>query len=472
MAGIIAGAPYVPYLMLNRQTVAGAWEKRGQRGFRGVANHDEDSLTLAAEAAARCLGGEAASTVEALYFASTSAPYQEKQSASLLAAALDLPRTALTVDLAASLRSGLSGLGLALDAVAAGSAARVLVAAADQRQGHPCSEQEQMFGDGAAALLVGSHDLLAEYVGGARINDDLMDVWRNPGQGPVSTWEGRFILSQGYSACMKEAINGLLDKLSLSPEQIDLVALAAPDPRTGQGLLKGLGLEGKAAQSFTLLEQAGFCGAAQPLMLLAAALEQANAGQLILVAGYGDGAQAMLFKRTERAFPALAEGGLAEQLASRHELTSYVRFLSFKGVLAAAPGEPFRIVPSASVTWRERVSLLRGKGSRCTQCGQAVFPMQRVCPSCRSLDQFETVRLPDLAGKVFTFTKDNLAGRTDDPVVVQTVVEMANGARFYGLMTDCDPDAVELDMPVALTLRCLHDLGGFRNYFWKCRPIR
>ena len=88
------------------------------------------------------------------------------------------------------------------------------------------------------------------------------------------------------------------------------------------------------------------------------------------------------------------------------------------------------------------------------------------------MDNFEPVRLSGETGEVFTYSRDNLAGRPDDPVIVQTVAQMASGARFYGLMTDCDPAQVELGMPIKLTLRKLHDLGGFHNYFWKCRPLR
>ena len=76
-----------------------------------------------------------------------------------------------------------------------------------------------------------------------------------------------------------------------------------------------------------------------------------------------------------------------------------------------------------------------------------------------------------LTGKVFTFSLDNLAGRSDDPSIVQTVVEMENGSRFYGIMTDCDPASVTLNMPVELTFRRIYEGAGFHNYFWKCRPV-
>jgi len=76
-------------------------------------------------------------------------------------------------------------------------------------------------------------------------------------------------------------------------------------------------------------------------------------------------------------------------------------------------------------------------------------------------------------GKVMTFSLDNLAGRSDDPVVIQTVAEFGNEkARFYAMMTDCDPGEVKVGMEVELTFRNLWEGAGFHNYFWKLRPVR
>jgi hydroxymethylglutaryl-CoA synthase len=31
---------------------------------------------------------------------------------------------------------------------------------------------------------------------------------------------------------------------------------------------------------------------------------------------------------------------------------------------------------------------------------------------------------------------------------------------------------VKIDMQVELTFRLMHEGGEFRNYYWKCRPVR
>ena len=77
-----------------------------------------------------------------------------------------------------------------------------------------------------------------------------------------------------------------------------------------------------------------------------------------------------------------------------------------------------------------------------------------------------------MEGEVYTFTLDNLAGRSDDPVVPQIIAELGREkVRFYGMMTDCDPTTIKVGMPLGLTFRWIYDGAGMHNYFWKCRPV-
>src|SRR5262249_61456068 len=99
--------------------------------------------------------------------------------AALGARALDLPREVRTADSSGSLRAGLQALRGALDAVAAGSARRVLVVASDCRLAAPGSGLETGFGDGAAAFLVGEAEAIASLEGAFAVADEIVDVWRS-----------------------------------------------------------------------------------------------------------------------------------------------------------------------------------------------------------------------------------------------------------------------------------------------------
>ena len=122
MTGIVSYGAYIPIYRLKRDEMARAWSRGSVGGERAVANFDEDSATMAVEAVIDCLKGTDRQSVDGLYFATTTPPYREKQSASLIAQATDLRRQLFTADFADSLRSGTMALRAALDAVSSGSA--------------------------------------------------------------------------------------------------------------------------------------------------------------------------------------------------------------------------------------------------------------------------------------------------------------------------------------------------------------
>src|SRR5438874_1537033 len=154
MVGITRLDTYFPRRRLERALIAQAWGTRPGVGVRTVAGLDEDALTLAAQAVQHCLDDADGAAVDALYFASTSSPYAEKQVASVVATAADLSRTLVVADFAGSVRAGVTALRAALDGVRAGSFRQALVAAADVRLAEPDSELEPLLGDGAAAALL------------------------------------------------------------------------------------------------------------------------------------------------------------------------------------------------------------------------------------------------------------------------------------------------------------------------------
>lgn len=473
MVGISLCGSYVPFIRIDRSMIAKIWGRGSVGGERSVANNDEDAVTLAVEAGRNCLKERPLETIDGLYFATTSPPYIEKMNSALIATAMDLGRQIRTMDLGNSLRSGTAALKSAFDAVAAGSLHHVLVAAADCRNGYPRSDEEQSFGDGAAAVLVSDENVIAELEGSFSICNEMVDVWRNPEDTFVKTWESRFILGEGYENHMKEAVKGILNKYGLQPKDIAKAVFPAPNARSHGSLFKALGFNPETQAQDPLLSQVGHCGAAQPLLMLVGAIEDAAPGDRILLAAYADGADAMLFKVTDGIKTAMNQRRVRDWVNQKMMLPSYARFLSYKGLVETQPGEPFRLLPSATVTYRDRRSILRCHGSRCRKCGLLAFPVQRVCFGCDAKDDFVEERISHLQGEVFTFTRDNLAGRGDDPVVVQTVAEFGpDKVRFYGMMTDCDPAEVKVGFPVELTFRRIYEGAGMHNYFWKCRPVR
>ena len=137
MIGITAYSVYIPRFRLDRGLIARAWGTKQPAGEMAVANYDEDALTMASEATLACFSDAQAAHIDGLYFASTSAPYLEKQVASMVATACDLPRRMQTADFGGSVRAGLSAVLAGVNAVRAGALSDVLIAAADSRVAAP-----------------------------------------------------------------------------------------------------------------------------------------------------------------------------------------------------------------------------------------------------------------------------------------------------------------------------------------------
>ncbi len=469
MAGIVSYGAYIPIYRLNRESMWLTWGGMPVSGERAVANFDEDSITMAVEAGINCLQGIDHNEVDGLFLASTSTPYKEKQCANLVAEALDLKRSTRTADFTNSLRSGTIAMRAALDAIAAGSAKKVLVIAAECRLGHPSTEYEAAFGDGAAAFLLSDTDVIASIDGSHTHYDDIMDLWRLDNDPFVRSWEDRFIITHGYQENVQEAVNDLLASNGLTTADFSRAVLYAYDNRRHLQVAKKLNLDANTQLQENMFSTVGNTGSAYTFMMLVAALEDAKAGEKILVANYGDGADAFILTTTDKIEKCRDRRGIKYHLSSKMPLPSYDKYLRYRGLLQGY--FRFENESSATISWRDRKWNINCRGGKCLSCGNINFPPQRICMYCQSKDQFEDIRLANRSAKLFTYSKDFLGPSLDSPVIL-CILDFDEGGRFYAQMTDRDPDKIEDGMPVELTFRWMHSERGIRNYYWKCRPLR
>jgi len=333
MAGIVSYGGYIPSVRIDRKVIADAWGRGAVKGERSVANNDEDSITMAVEAGLNSIPHLDRESIDGLFFATTTSPYVEKMNSVLIATAMDLNTEIITSDFTNSLRSGTAALRAALSSVKSNTSKTHLVTAADQRLSYPKSDDEQTFGDGAAAILVGNDGLIAECEGEFSICNEMMDVWRNPEDKFVKTWEKRFVLEHGFTANIKGAVTGILAKYDLKPEEISKIIIPAPDSRTCMRLVKSLGFDFNTQAQDLLLSDVGHCGTAHALMMLVNALETANPGDLLLLTAYGDGADAFLFRATDKIKEKVNHLSMASLLENKLMLNSYGRFLSYKNIV-------------------------------------------------------------------------------------------------------------------------------------------
>ncbi len=466
MAGISSIGVYLPRSRLDRSLIGQAWGSRAGRGEKAVAHHDEDALTMAVEAAARCLEQIDPLRIDALFFASTSAPYREKQVASVIATACDLAREVSTADFTGSVRCGLAALVAAARAVESGACRRVLVTVSDCRPTEPESELEPLFGDGAIAIVVDAEARIAEIVGSAAVAEEFTFQWRTDVGRSVQMQDARFAVSHGWVRDLSEVVGRVMNEHGVGTTELAALAVGVPDARAGAQLARDLGLDAKRQLVASRIDEIGVLGSPDALLMAASALETAKPGDAIVAAAFGEGAEAVLLKAREGAGAGAVRPPIAEALARRLPLPSYERWLKYRRQLGS-DDTPVELISNV-LEARELQQDVRLYGSRCTRCGLIQYPQARVCLGCLQRDTLDPVKLKR-TGTILTCTVDYLAANLEHPMGM-AVVDLDGGGRFYAQMTEATPDEVAIGARVQLTFRRLHAGGENYNYFWKARP--
>lgn len=474
--GILAVGAYLPQSRLSRQVMAQAntWFSPGLRGLgrgeRAMANWDEDAVTMAVEAARDCLTGVDRAAVGTAYLASTSYPFLDRQNSGIVADALSLRRDLQAMDIAGSQRAGTSALIAGLKA--AGLGETVLVAAADKRPTKSASTQELTYGDGAVALLLGEGAVMAELVATHSETVDFIDHYRSAENPFDYGWEERWIRDEGYLKIAPSAINALLAKSGVAAADIGHFCFPNPQARTIAAVAKAVGLaEDSIADN--LQENCGDTGVAHALLMLAKVLESAAEGDLILVAGFGQGCDALLFRATGARS---AGRGVAGHLARRYEETNYQKFMAFNNLVTMEHGLRAEAdkVTGLSTHYRNKEMAQGMIGGKCSTCGTAQFPKTNVCanPNCHAVGTQEPEPFADATAKINSYTSDQLTYSMNPPAYYG-MVQFDKGGRLMMDFTDITPDTeVAVDMPMRMMFRVKdYDMRrGFRRYFWKAVP--
>jgi len=472
MAGITSIGAYIPMYRLSGEEIGKMWRVKGATGGKAVAGYDEDSVTMAVAAALDCMK-ESDKRPDAFYFATTTAPYKEKQNAAVIAGVIDLDRRCHTADFTNSLRAGTTAMKSAVDAVKAGSAERVLLAASDCRMGAPGGRFEQILGDGAAAIMIGSSGVIADIQGSYSLFSDFTDEWRTGADAFIRSGEARFVDEAGYVPTLEEAVSEVMKSCSLKPGDCSKVVFPASDNRGHAHLAKRLGFDRAQIQD-PLFTEIGNTGTPAALLMLVAALEEATPGDTILFANYGDGADAFIFRVTENIERIRGRSRMRDRLATKRSI-DYGSYLNWRDLLPfEASSLPERAEPSLATRWRERGMVSALHGVKCRKCGtpqmHPIGQRIRVCVACQSKDDFDTYKFSDKTGKLFTYAIDQLQP-TKNPPGLNGVVDFDGGGRLICELTDYDLDKVAIGMPVAMTFRKLFQGKGIINYFWKATPL-
>jgi 3-hydroxy-3-methylglutaryl CoA synthase len=471
MVGIVAYGAYVPRLRLSRQAVydANKWFAAGLRGLakgeRAMANWDEDSITMVIESSRDCLTSHKPEDVRNIYFASTTHPFKDRQNAGVIGTALSIEQNLSASDVGGSLKAGTSALVAGLNASRDGAPS--LVAAADKRLARVASANELNYGDGAAALLCGTENVIAKLVGHHSVSMDFVDHFRGDETDFDYGWEERWIRDEGYSKIVPPAIKSGLAAAKLKGSDITHFIMPSPMPAVPKQMAKACGIAEGAVRDL-LGANLGDTGCAHALVMLVDALETAKQGDKIMVVAFGQGVD-VLAKLPKRK-------GVSGWLARRKEEKNYMKFLAFNEMLPIDKGmrAEFDKKTALSVLWRKRDMIYGLVGGKCKVCGTVQFPRSQVCvnPNCHAIDSQEPHRMSGLEANVMSFTADSLT-YSPDPPAYYGMITFPEGGRFMADFTDSDKEQVKVGGKMRMTFRIRDNdvmRGGFKRYFWKAAP--
>jgi 3-hydroxy-3-methylglutaryl CoA synthase len=456
--GIVGASAYLPHRRLDRSTIAAVAGGGGGRGTRTVASYDEDTTTMGVEAARAALRPLDGVRPDGLWFATTTPAYADKTNATAIHAALRLDRLTPAFDVNGSVRSSVAALQAAW-----GSWGTQVVVSADLRTGLAGGPDEAAFGDAAAAIVLGSddgpHPLLAETLASGSATAEFLDRWRTPGDTRSKVWEERFGETQ-YLPLGQAAWEDALKTAGLDADQVDHIAIAGTHSRATAALAKAVGAGDRLVPDLTA--SVGNAGAAQPALLLTAALEAAAPGQVIALVTLADGADVLLLRTTDALSAWRPACPLAAQAAAGAPV-DYGTYLRWRGLLPVEPPrrpEPAR--PSASAAGRSSDWKYGFVGSA-DDGGDVHLPPQP--------GDATAVPMADATGTIATFTVDRLAYSPSPPVVF-AIVDFDGGGRLPVELTDVDLDQVRIGARVEMTFRRLFTADGIHNYFWKARLVQ
>ncbi len=468
MWGVTGYSTYVPAGRLERSSIASALGGAVGKGTRSVASFDEDTTSLAVEAARGVLAGGA--RPDGVLFATTAPAYLDKTNATAVHAALDLDFSTPAYDMVGSMRSGIGAVRAGLDAAAAGR--NLLAVMAEVRTGQPGSADEMNGGDGAAAFTFGRDRVIAEFVGAASGTEEFVDRWRLPADVGSRAWEERFGETV-YSSMAEPVIADACKQAGVTEGDLDHIIVSSLHARAARRVGGALRSSSPAVVADDLSSIIGNTGCAQPGILLADVLDRAQPGELIMLVTLADGVDVLVLRATEALSDYRRERRtVREQIEAGVMPVSYAAFMTWRGIMRREPPrrpDPDR--PSAPPSFRSDRWKMAFVGSRCTRCGTRHMPPGRVCFGCGSVDEMSPEALADVPATVVTFTIDRLAYSLNPPVVA-VVIDFDGGGRFQCELTDVDPDEVAIGDRVEMTFRRLFTADGVHNYFWKARPRR
>jgi len=310
MEGIIGYGAYIPRNRIKVEEIAKVWGTDAPSYKKGlmleeksVPSPDQDTITMSVEASRNAIKRAKIDPayIGAVYIGSESHPYAVKPSGTVVAEALGATPEVHTADFEFACKAGTEGMFVAMNLVKAGVIKFGLGVGADTSQGAPGDALEYSAAAGAAAFIFGNDKIVANIVDTYAYMTDTPDFWRREYQ-YYPQHGGRFTGEPAYFKHVTSAARGIMQNNDMKPEDFDYVIFHQPNGKFPFRVGKMLGFKKEQIEPGWLVNKLGNTYSGSSPLGLAATLDIAKPGDMVLIVSYGSGAgsDAFIFEVTDR----------------------------------------------------------------------------------------------------------------------------------------------------------------------------
>ncbi len=338
--GIVSYGAYVPKYRIRTGEIARVWGENAKRVSSGLMVYeksvpalDEDTATISVEASRNAVehAGINPKEIGAIYVGSESHPYAVKPTATIVAAAIGASPDLTAADYEFACKAGTAAMQTCMGLAKADYIKYGLAIGADTSQGKPGDALEYTASAGGAAFIIGTKNIIAEILDTYSYTTDTPDFWRREGE-EFPQHGSRFTGDPAYFKHVVSASKRIMEKNKLKPEDFKYVVFHQPNGKFPLRAASILGFEKKQVELGLLTPYIGNTYSGSSPLGLARVLDDAKAGDLILLTSYGSGAGSDSFViRVEKENEKRRNKKRVQRYVDNKEYVDYAIYAKIKG---------------------------------------------------------------------------------------------------------------------------------------------
>jgi hydroxymethylglutaryl-CoA synthase len=338
--GIVGYGAYVPRYRLPGAEVARVWTNGlGSSPIteKAVAGLDEDVTTMSVEAARNAVrrANIDPQLIRAVWVGSESHPYSVKPTSTIVAESIGTSANIQAADWEFACKAGTEAVQASIGLVGSGMGGYALSIGMDTAQGRPGDALEYTAASGGAAFLLGSAaESCAVYQGSYSFVTDTPDFWRRANVTYPSHGD-RFTGEPAYFNHTLAAAQALMEMMATTAKDYTYAVFHQPNVKFPSRAAQMLGFGEAQIKHGLLAGEVGNVYSGSCMLGLTATLDEAQAGDRILMVSYGSGAGSDAFDLvvTERINDVRDRAPRTRDYIARRTVIDYATYSRFRGKL-------------------------------------------------------------------------------------------------------------------------------------------